>query len=319
MMCRFLLLVFCVLQYLQGSCFALTISFNKEAEITGTHILLADVAEFDEDSLLVKALASKRIAIAPKAGESLSISRNKIQRKITRELEKSNSTEVQLVGSPSTRVTRTGIPVTANDIEAVIDDYLLAKGVDLPMAEYSFSPRELPLPFTIPVGKLEIDVIPSNPEVIGSRRITLIYKVNGKTIKNISIRGTLKAMAPVAILTHNVKRGTILTPNMVQLRIKDLGKLRSPCTDLREVLGKRLTRNLRSGTVLDLSSIDFPPLIRKGQLVKILINHNGLYLSAKGISAMNGKQDQIIRVTNTGSKKTIYCKVLAPGIVEVQI
>jgi flagella basal body P-ring formation protein FlgA len=68
-----------------------------------------------------------------------------------------------------------------------------------------------------------------------------------------------------------------------------------------------------------MSSIEIPPLIRKGQLVKIHINHNGMHLSASGISSMNGKQDQIIRVVNTVSKKMIYCKVSAPGIVEVQI
>jgi flagella basal body P-ring formation protein FlgA len=149
--------------------------------------------------------------------------------------------------------------------------------------------------------------------------MSLVYKVDDTIVKNISVRGKLKAMTPVAILTQNVKRGSILHPDMVQLQSKDLGKLRTPCTDLREVLGRRLTRSLRTGSVLDMSSIEIPPLIRKGQLVKILLNHNGMHLSATGISSMNGKQDQIIRVVNTVSKKMIYCKVSAPGIVEVQI
>jgi len=316
-MIRFLLLLLCVFHFLQGSGFALTISFNKEAEVSASHITLADVAAFDEDSPLAQSLASKHIAIAPKPGTDITLNTTTIRNKLLRRVP--DNTDVKWEGSSSTIVTRPGIPIGPHDMESAIADYLLEKSAELPAADFSFIPRELPLPFILPTGVLEINVIPANPNVIGSRRMTLIYKVDGKIVKNISIRGKLKAMAPVAILTQNVKRGAILHPNMVQLQIKDIGKLRNPSMNLRDVLGKRLTRSIRAGSVLDLSSIDFPPVIRKGQLVKIHINRNGLHLSATGISSMNGKQDQIIRVINTGSKKMIYCKVLSPGIVEVQI
>ena len=126
-------------------------------------------------------------------------------------------------------------------------------------------------------------------------------------------------MTPVVVLTQNVKRGAILSPEMVQMESKDLSSLRSPCTDLREVLGKKLINSQRSGSVLELSSIDFPPLIQKGELVKIIINHKTLQLTATGISITNGKQDQVIRVKNTGSQKIVFCRVLAPGLVEVKI
>ncbi|MBL4902525.1 flagellar basal body P-ring formation protein FlgA [Desulfocapsa sp. AH-315-G09] len=316
-MLRFLLSFLFVFPVLQGSCFALTVTFHEEAEVTASHVILADVAAFDKDSALAKALASKQIAFSPKAGASITVNKGSIKDKLLRQIPE--TTQVTWEGAPSTLVTRLGISIGPQDIEAAITEYLFAKSDDLPRADYSFVPHELPLPFTIPTGAVEIDVIPANPDVIGSRRFTLIYKVDGTIVKNISIRGKLKAMTPVAVLTQNVKRGSILHPNMVQLQTKDLGKLRSPCTDLREVLGKRLTRSLRSGVVLDLSSIEFPPVIRKGQLVKILLRNKGLQLSATGISSMNGKQDQIIRVINAGSKKMIYCKVLSPGIVEVQI
>jgi flagella basal body P-ring formation protein FlgA len=316
-MLRFLLSLLFVSHFLQGSCFALTVTFTKEAEVTASHITLADVAAFGEDSALAKALASKHIAFAPKAGANITVTKKSIKDKLLRQIPE--NTDVTWEGASSILVTRLGIPIGPQEIEAVITEYLLQKKDELPSADFSFVPRELPLPFMLPTGELAIDVIPANPNVIGSRRFTLIYKVDGKIVKNISIRGKLKAMAPVAILTQNVNRGSILHPNMVQLQTKDLGKLRNPSTNLREVLGKKLTRSLRAGAVLDMSSIEFPPVIRKGQLVKILFNNNGLQLSAKGIASMNGKQDQIIRVINTGSQKTIYGKVLSPGIVEVQI
>jgi flagellar basal body P-ring formation protein FlgA len=219
----------------------------------------------------------------------------------------------------STVVSRNGTHITPTDITNSIDNFLLEMQDSLPEAEYSFIPRQLPLPFDIPTGNLEIRVIPSDPDIIGSKRFSLIYNVNKKTVKNISIRGQLKVMAPVAIVTQGVKRGSILQPDMVEMELRDLSTLRNPCTNLRKVLGKRLSKRLRRGSVLDLSFIEFPPVILKGQLVKMIVNNNGLQLTATGISHMNGKQGQVIRVKNIRSNKSVFCKVSSPGIVEVQI
>ena len=296
---------------------ALEISFSPEAEVNTPHVTLGDITSFNQESPLSLALATKHIAQAPKPGETISIDANTIKSTLLKSFPINE--DIIWNGSKTVLVTRKGISITPAAIEQTIADYLEERNNDLPVAEYSFIARELPLPFVIPTGEIQIDIIPSDPNIIGSRRFSLVYRVDGRTVKNISVRGKLQALASVAILTQNVKRGAILRPEMVQLQTKDLSKLRDPCTDLRQILGKRLTRSLRSGSILNVSSIEFPPLIHKGQLVKILINHNGLHLTATGISSMNGKQDQIIRVMNSGSRKVIFCKVKSPGLVEVQI
>ena len=316
-MSRLFLLLSIVSFIFPSAVVALEVTFSPVAEVKAAFITLGDIVEFDEETPLSLALATKQISSAPKAGKSFTLDAKQVKHSILNNYPIDE--DISWKGAKSIIVKRQGTPVTSQDMEAVIANYLDERKDSLPLADYSFIVRELPLPFVIPLGVLQIDVIPADPNVIGSRRFSLIYKIDGKTVKNISLRGKLEALAPVAILTQNVKRGAILHPDMVQMQIKDLSKLRAPCTDLREVLGKKITRSLRSGSVLDISSIDFPPLIHKGQVVKILINHNGMHLSATGIASMNGKQDQIIRVMNSGSRKTILCKVAAPGIVEVQI
>jgi flagella basal body P-ring formation protein FlgA len=300
-----------------SSALALEIRFLAETEIESPMVTLGDIAEFDASSSLTEALASKQICPAPKPGETLSLATAKIASRLNSNLR--NQAPISWVGSDTVRISRTGVTIGHSEIEDTINQYIEGRLSSLPQAEYSFVPRELPLPFTLAKGTLQTEVIPGKPGVIASRRFTITYRIDGKIVKNISIRGQLKALAPVAVLTMNVPRNSILQPDMVQLQIRDLSTLRSPCTDLREVLGKKLTRHLRSGSVLDLSSIKFPPVIQKGQLVKILISGNGMQLTATGIASMNGKQDQVIRVMNSGSKKIVYCKVTAPGLVEVQI
>lgn len=316
MLKSFLLVIISLLLF-PCSTFALEISFQPAAEVESAQIYLGDVAKFSENSPLTDALATKHIQLSPKPGKSIILEVEVIQSKLKTILPKDGS--LLWKGAKAVKVTRKGITINPADIEESITAYLESRSGDIPTADYLFTPRELPLPFIIPSGQLSVDVIPATPNVLGSKRFSLVYKIDDKTVKNVSIRGKLEAMAQVAVLTQNVKRGAILNPTMVQLQTKDLSKLRTPCTNLREVLGKKLTRSLRTGSVLDLSSIDFPPLIRKGQLVKMVVNHNGMLLTATGIASMNGKQDQIIRVINSGSRKEIFCRVAAPGLVEVQI
>ncbi len=310
----FFTILFCCLSLTAN---ALQITSLSSAEITTDVVLLKDIVRFSEETPLTTALASRRIASAPAIGKSLIIQTRDVQKKISSDLDMNN--KLVWKGSPFTEVKRKIVHITATDIAKTIDSFLRENHNTLPEADYSFVPRQLTLPFDIPSGSLEINVIPSNPAIIGSKRFSLIYKINNKTVKNISVRGHLKAMAPVAVLTRQVKRGSILQPDMVEMEIKDLSTLRTPCTELRRVLGKKLTKRLRAGSVLDLSFIEFPPVIHKGQLVKMVVRQNGLQLTATGISYKNGKQNEIIRVKNLRSNKNVFCKVVSPGLVEVQI
>lgn len=306
--------LFCLLPV---TAYSLAISVSPSAEVSTGFVRLGDVATFSEDSDIATALASQRLCNAPAIDSSITIKTGTIQTKVQRFSDLKE--KIKWIGSPETVVTRKSIPISTEDMIGAIDKYISEKKETLPPAEYSFLPRQLPIPFKIPTGDLEVKIVPSNPEIIGSKRFSLIYEVNGKIAKNLSIRGKLEAMAPVAVLSQSVRKGAILHPEMVIMERKDLSTLRTPCTNLRMVLGKRITKRLRAGTVLDLSYVEFPPVIRKGQLVKMVIKHQGLQVVATGIAAMNGKQDQIIRVKNTRSNKSVFCKVSSPGIVEVQL
>ncbi|RUM45203.1 MAG: flagella basal body P-ring formation protein FlgA [Desulfocapsa sp.] len=295
----------------------LEITLHPMAEVSTDFVLLSDIATFSETSPFTKALGSKRISSTPQIGKKITIQRSILQKKLTREF--NIKTNLLWKGPATTIISRKGTQITPDAMLISINNFLKNSQGSLPKAEYSFTPRELPLPFEIRTGNLEIKVIPSDPDIIGSSRFTLLYLVNGKIAKNISIRGKLVAMAPVAVLTRGVKRGSILHPDMLKMEPRDLSTLRTPCTDLRRVLGKILTKRLRNGSILDLSMVEFPPVIHKGDLVKMILKHNGLTLTASGMSYMNGKQDQIIKVKNIRSNKSVFCKVSSPGIVEVQI
>ncbi len=216
-------------------------------------------------------------------------------------------------------VHRQGTTITSEDIQGLINDFITAKTRELPKAVYTFTPTDPPLPFMVPTGKVQWEVTPSNPGIIGSSRFALIGRIDNQVVKNFSIRGTLEALAPVAVAVASLRRDTIITENDIRMETRDLSTLRTPCLLSGQVIGKKLLRNTQAGAVIDLAYIEFPPMIKKGALVKIFGQKNGLELTATGIARTDGQEGQVIKVKNTSSDKDIFCRVTAPGLVEVQI
>lgn len=297
--------------------FALEITFKSKTEVTTDYITLGDLVSFDENSALTSSLSSKVIGRSPDPGKRLSLDSILVRDSIMRKSSLSRNT--LWTGSRVVKVFRPGQKISSKQLVNAIDKYLKAQRHKLPKAKIEFQPRSLPLPFMIQKGALDIEVIPSHPSIIKSSRFSLIIRVDGKVRKNLSIQGKLKAMAPVVIVTESLQRGSILTQGNTKTIVKDLTEYDAPHTDQRQILGKRLKRTLRANRVINAEDVEIPPMIRRGQVVKIIFYQGSLYLTATGIARSDGKLNQIIRVRNESSNKLIRGKVTAPGIVEVMI
>lgn len=143
----FLTIIFALFPFtVQG----LQITSFATAEISNGFITLSDIASFSEESPMATALGSRRISAAPPVGKSLTIQTKDVQKKLSRELDL--KTDLLWNGSASTVISRKGIRITAADITNSIDTFLLEMQDSLPEAEYTFAPRQLPLPFDIPTG-----------------------------------------------------------------------------------------------------------------------------------------------------------------------
>ena len=298
-------------------CHAFDITFRTTATVSGTSVTLGDIADFNSDSQLAGALAEQIVASSPDAGQKIDIDSNSIVQKLSRAV--TNPAEIKWQGARTVTVARHGVTITPQAVEEIIKAYLAEKTSTLPEASYTFTPKEPPLPFMVPTGDLKWEVTPSNPGIIGSSRFSLIARIDNQVVKNFSLRGTLEALAPVAVAVSSLRRDDIITESLIHMEPRDLSTLRAPCLQLEQVIGKKVLRSIQAGSVIDLASIEFPPMVKKGELVKIIGQKNGLELTATGIAKTDGKEGQVIKVKNTSSDKDIFCRVTAPGLVEVQI
>jgi flagella basal body P-ring formation protein FlgA len=90
-------------------------------------------------------------------------------------------------------------------------------------------------------------------------------------------------------------------------------------SDLNEAIGKRLTSQLRAGAALSARMLRDAPLVRKGQMVRVLFDNGSMQISTIGMPEEDGAAGGMVRIRNLTSNKIIYAKVLGDSLVGVDI
>jgi flagella basal body P-ring formation protein FlgA len=210
------------------------------------------------------------------------------------------------------------ILVKPAQLRQFLQNYLEQHRSQLPPARIRFKELRLPDPFAVPAGKLTCEITPADPLILPSRRFNLILRVDGRVVENLAVGATLEALAEVAVATGDLRRGAVIDERDIRIAELDLNQLRSPCFDVDELVGKRLKRSLRAGDAFERASVDFPPLIKRGEMVTITARKGGLTVTAKGLAQQHGQEGDLIRVRNTSSNKDILCKITGPESVVVE-
>ncbi len=121
---------------------------------------------------------------------------------------------------------------------------------------------------------------------------------------------------PVVFTNRAIERGQRISAEQLSLQELDISKAsRSFFNDTDDVVGMSAKRRIRANQALNPGLLAMPLLVKRGQQVKILANHDGIEASTLGEALENGQLNAVIRVKNVNSGKTIETKVLETGVV----
>ena len=229
------------------------------------------------------------------------------------------SAPFMVYGATGQSAVKTSQLIDQREMEQILGDYLAEQSALLPHVDLRFKSMKLPGPYQVPAGRITHQVIPTKPGSMGSRRMTLMTRVDGQIISNQSIRVELEALAEIAVSSAALRRGEILDANNLELRYQDIGRLKDPIFTVEDVIGKRLKRSVRLGEPLQRQQVEFPPVIKRGERVVIQVQGRGLMLSAAGEAKQDGRTGEAIRVVNSNSRKEVMCQVVASGLVKVEL
>jgi len=292
---------------------ALEVELAARTSVDADEITLGDVARLTPTT---PQLENVRLGRSPSAGDSRDFDRPFIARALQRS--GVNPETLSWSGAENITVTRAGQRISSADIQASIADYVARQGNVLPDVDIRFEPYTEPEDFVAPKGDLKVEVVPGADNLLNSRSLTLIYRVDGRVVNNMTIRGRMSAKAAVVVANARIRRGNKIQPSDVGMARCDIADISDPVFSLKEVVGMELGRSVRAGDPLDRRHLQTPVVIERGAFVQIIAERGSMRIEATGTAREDGRLGETIRIRNSSSLKEIHAEVIGINTVKVR-
>lgn len=213
---------------------------------------------------------------------------------------------------------QTSVELKADFIEAAVKKYIK----DHTSAEIStvlIKDIRWPGKVILPHGDLTFRIEPKYKKgLIGKVHLMMFLNVNGVFRKRLAVVADVEKVANVVVADIPILRGQIIQASHLKLRSVELSQVNGePVMDLDSIIGKRASKQIYPETVILDGDVEIPPVLKRGDTVKIVVNFSNLTATAYGVVRENGIIGEKIKVVNIDSKKTLYATVVDRHTVKI--
>ncbi len=280
-------------------------------------ILLGKIAGIKgKDPVLINKLRKIVIGRSPLPGKSRYIGREYIKLRLKQnDIDLLNLT-LKVPGK--IKVSRSFVEISREEIEKIVLDYIYGKEFwDENNARIiNIQITKLPL---LPKKRITYKVIP--PKVMnqmGTIPLSVLFFVDGEFYKKVKATVKIKIFKEVVVTKKPLGRYRTITQDDVHMQKKDITNLPSDIiTNYKDVLGKRVRRNIWAKVVLRAEYIEFPPLVKRGDTVLIVAESEKMKITALGEVRKSGRRGERVKVINLNSNKKIFARVIDENTVKV--
>ena len=291
-----------------------TVSLRAQAAITGSGLVLGDIADLiGDDAELVTQLG--RLPLGTVNGVRL-LTRSEVLSAIREVIPR--TVNVQMAGAEFSRVAISMRSPEASEIAAVLKAHLAAIS--------SWREEEIEIrsidnlkSIELPAGNIQLRAISRGiPSSYRNAMLLLEAVLDEKPVRTFWVKADIHIRARVVQVVQAV-------PFRKSLRAVDLCEVVAEIEDPRaeyiricaEAVGLTAKRTLPQGELLTRSSVEEADLVRSGETVRLVAQSGGIRVTALVQALQNGKLGSRIRVKNVGSDRAITAVVTGRG--EVQI
>ena len=287
-------------------------------ETNDENILLGRIAGIEgPDSVLKQKLSAIVIGRSPLPGKARTLEKQVFRLRLKQNGIDLN--QVALAIPEKVVITRSYIEISREKIKLLVSDYI-QKNIFKNHVDGIIKDIQVSDTLQLPNGRISFKVIPPrNRELRGKIPFSVHFDVNGKFYKRVWATATVEVLAEVVITKKPLGRHRPITEDDIEMLKLDLAKLPAGViTDPEAVLGKRTKRAIGAKTALRADLIEFPPLVKRGDIVVIIAESKGLKITALGQVKKKGRFGESIPVMNYDSKKVLYARVLDASTVKVE-
>ncbi|MFW6283828.1 MAG: flagellar basal body P-ring formation chaperone FlgA [Desulfosalsimonas sp.] len=295
------------------SAFGLEVVFHDDVTVHTDRLTIGDVAELRPAA---GDLAGTDLFAAPAPGKSRCYQSRTLMAYVRQAV--SGQQKVDWSGAKQVCVVRDGSRLSSGKLQAVVNEHLQSALSHLGAENVAFEMRNPPDNISFPDGRVEYEVMFAGNRILEARKVSIIVRVDGRVVENFSIAGTVRADVPVAVAARKLRRDDVIAEDDLVMREKNIAGFRRPCLDPETAVGKRVKRGVPMGQVLEKNDLDAPVLVKRREVVTMVLDQGPMHIRARGMATVNGKKGDVIPVQNMSSKREVICEVTGRKQVRVE-
>jgi flagella basal body P-ring formation protein FlgA len=136
----------------------------------------------------------------------------------------------------------------------------------------------------------------------------------GEAAQRIPLHARLSRTLTVPVLARPLRPGDAISPaDLGWIELKDRKLPANTLLDPSAMVGMMARRSVQPGMPILATDVKRPSLIAKGQLVMMVVEQNGMQLTAQGRALDAGGEGDVVRVTNLQSRTVVEGTVTRSG------
>jgi len=165
--------------------------------------------------------------------------------------------------------------------------------------------------------RVDLSTRASGP-VRGTLPVTVRLHADGEEIKRGIVTVRLRTDHPTWVASRTLVAGDVIHESDLRREsVSDHRLARGGVRDPARLLGRRVTRTVRAGTVLRADLVEEIPVIQRGSMVPLRLQRGRLRIEAFGRAREAGTPGQPVRVLNLESRREVVGVVQDDGVVHV--
>ena len=172
----------------------------------------------------------------------------------------------------------------------------------------------------LPEGVVDIKAtLPAPISYISLTPVRAVVFVNGRAYRTVSFSANVKVYDTVLVANHDLRIEIPVAAEDFRLSEVAIDGRNEYVKDVSELVGLVPHRFIRGGLPVTKGYFQQPVAVNTGQRVNIILNYNGIKVSAKGIVMTRGRIGSLVKVKNETSEKILTAKVIDAHTVEVSM
>ncbi|MEA1968654.1 MAG: flagellar basal body P-ring formation chaperone FlgA [Thermodesulfobacteriota bacterium] len=151
-------------------------------------------------------------------------------------------------------------------------------------------------------------------------RLTLYVnvRIDGEKCDRVSVSGWVDVFDDVVCASKTLKRGSVISPSDLYVEKMNISNMRGQYVScLEDAMGMALKTSVKHGRSLRFDMLEDPPIVHRGEMVKLIVSTGNLSIIASGIAREDGKLNEQICVKNIRSGRIVHCVVTGQSKVKV--